>query len=90
MKPNIIEIDGKYYLELPCLPGDTVYTVTRQIDFKSGVGLKMHYKVFDFKETRLENIVDDLKLFGKSLFTNIKDAEACKEKLEKKRERIVK
>lgn len=77
MERNIVEIDGKHYLELPCLPGDTVYTVGPHITDN----FRVVFKVYPHTYLSLNEIVRDIPEFNKHIFTTKEAAEVALELL---------
>lgn len=79
MNYNIIEIDGKHYLELPCNPGTTVYTVGPRIEL-GPLGMEAHLRVFPL-ELDLVGLIRSYDDIGKTIFLTPEEAEAEIERL---------
>lgn len=79
MSYNIVEIDGKHYLELPCLPGTTVYTVGPRIEL-GPLGMEAHLRVFTL-ELDLVGLIRSYDDIGKTIFLTQEEAEAEIERL---------
>lgn len=73
MNYNIIEIDGKHYLELPCLPGTTAYMVGPRIELGS-LGIEAHLRVFPL-ELDLVGLIRSYHDIGKTIFLTQEEAE---------------
>ena len=73
MDSDIKEIDGKYYLELPCLPGTTVYYVGLHFDIVDGKFVA-DKKVFETTFYTVD-IVLHRKEFGVKYFLTYEEAE---------------
>lgn len=87
MKTNVIEIDGKYYLELPCRPGTVVYYVSPYIDINdptntAGQQLKASYRINKESLATVDEIFRNMHSIGKSLFLTEEEAEEYKRKVE--------
>lgn len=74
MTTNIIEIEGKPYLELPCKPGDTAYIVGGHVNNK----FEYELKVYPHTYITVAEIVKDLGHFGSCIFTTPEAAESHK------------
>ena len=81
MSYNIEEFDGKHYLELPCLPGTTVYTVGPRIE-SGPLGMEAHLRVFPL-ELDLVGLIRNYDDIGKTIFLTQEEAEAEIERLNK-------
>lgn len=75
-------IDGKPYLELPCVPGTTVYTVAPYISLNAAsLPFKSELQIVEEKY-ELDDILRNLKDFGTTVFATLREAEIRKAKLE--------
>lgn len=86
MQPNIIEIDGKHYLELPCLPGDEVYRAGPYFgNLDSNGNIICSFKIYTNRYINVREIIRDLDDFGTRQFLTLEEAEAYKRRLEDER-----
>lgn len=87
METNIVEIDGKIYLEIPCRPETVLYTVYPYI-YVDGPSdgarfpLKVSYKVSKLYPASLDEILNNMHRIGKDLFLTEIEAEEFKRKVE--------
>ena len=78
MEYNIIEQDGKYYLELPCPPGTTVYYAGPKLRIMKDNSWLFEEKVYSLELRTIEDVVDYYKRIGNSVF--LSEEEAMKHK----------
>ena len=74
--PEIIDIDGKHYIELPCKPGDRLYRV--HLYFGGEVEDNCFIASWRISPTTfytVEDILRSLDEFGKHVFFTREDAE---------------
>ena len=78
MEYNIIEQDGKYYLELPCPPGTTVYYTGPHFGKMENGYLISEETAYSINLRTVEDVVDVIKRFGNTIF--LTEEEAMKHK----------
>lgn len=72
-------------MELPCMPGSTVYSVGPFLMLSEDIGLPIKSELKIFEEIySLEDILLYLKEFGITKFTTLEEAEKYKEEMERK------
>lgn len=90
MPPNIIHVNGKPYLELPCLPGTTVYTIESCYKLTASederglkqfpLNIKHEFEIVEKTLFSITDVVDHIKDIGNNMFLTIEEAEEYKKR----------
>ena len=74
--PEIIDIDGKHYIELPCKPGDALYHVHIFLDVDNENNcIKSNWRISPITFYTVAEIIRNLDMFGLNVFLTREDAE---------------